>query len=181
MISLNGGFNMPTISQFLQSLIANIITSEGIVDHWYKDTEGIDTIGVGWTKHAFEGLTDDAYRVITGVLVRDKLIKVITEFKWYERMPDEVRAVIFEMTYQMGIDGFKKFKKTINYLKNKNWLLASQEMLNSKWAKEQTPKRALRLSKIIAGMDKPKTTKIHRTNKIIDTSGKTLYDPNADN
>lgn len=169
---------MPTISQFLQHLISTIIASEGIVDHWYKDTEGIDTIGVGWTKHAFEGLSDDAYRVITGILVREKLVSIINKLKWYERMPDEVRAVVFEMIYQMGMTGFLKFKKTINYLKNKNWLLASQEMLDSKWAREQTPERAKRLSKIIAEVDKPKTKKIHRTNKIIDTSGRTLYDPN---
>lgn len=171
-----------TISQFLQMLISSIVASEGIVDHWYKDTEGVDTIGVGWTKHAFEGLTDDGYRIITGVLVREKLVSVINAFKWYERMPDEVRAVIFEMTYQMGIDGVKKFKKTINHLKNKRWVEASLEMLNSKWAKEQTPKRAKRLSKIIAGVGiVKKVPKIHRTNKIIDPKGRTMYDPNADN
>ena len=71
---------MPTISQFLQHLIATLIASEGIVDHWYKDTEGVDTIGVGWTKHAFEGLSDDAYRLITGILISGTLNTTLAFF-----------------------------------------------------------------------------------------------------
>ena len=58
-------------------------------------------------------------------------------------------GVLTEMIYQMGYTGVSKFKDTLNYMKNGHWVLASKEMLNSKWA-IQTPKRADELSKLIA-------------------------------
>ncbi len=48
----------------------------------------------------------------------------------------------------MGVDGVKKFEKTLKYIKNEQWELASVEMLDSKWA-VQTNSRAVRLSKVI--------------------------------
>ena len=52
------------------------------------------------------------------------------------------------MCYQLGLGGFSKFKKTISYLEKENYLEASKEMLDSKWAK-QTPNRAKKLSEIV--------------------------------
>jgi len=168
--------NMP-ISRFAQGLIPQITMAEGIRNKWYKDTEGVDTVGIGFTKPIFENLEDDDYRTMLGIFVFRLLRQVIMEFKWFERMPDLIRAVVFDMCYQMGVHGFKKFKKTINHLKNKQWEEASIEMLNSKWAKEQTPKRALRLSQMVAKQGKPL---IHQTGgKIIDESGRILFDSNA--
>ena len=57
-------------------------------------------------------------------------------------------GVLTEMIYQMGYTGVSKFKNTLNYMKNGQWELASDEMLNSNWA-IQTPKRANDLAKII--------------------------------
>jgi GH24 family phage-related lysozyme (muramidase) len=59
--------------------------------------------------------------------------------------------VLIEMIFQLGIGNVKKFKKMISALDNRNWLLASQEMLSSRWA-NQTPQRANELSKIMAGI-----------------------------
>ena len=49
----------------------------------------------------------------------------------------------------MGISGFRKFKKTIYYLETEQYLEASEEMLDSKWARKDSPARALRLSEKI--------------------------------
>ena len=57
-------------------------------------------------------------------------------------------GVITEMMYQMGVDGVSKFTKTLDYMKRKEWQLASVEMLDSKWA-IQTEERAVALSKVI--------------------------------
>ena len=61
-------------------------------------------------------------------------------------MPQEIKDVVMEMCYQLGVGGVSKFKKTIAYLQNKQWEEASVEMLDSLWAK-QTPNRAKELSK----------------------------------
>ena len=60
-------------------------------------------------------------------------------------MPQEIKDVVIEMCYQLGVGGFSKFKKTIAYLQNQQFHDASVEMLDSLWAK-QTPNRAKELS-----------------------------------
>ena len=66
-------------------------------------------------------------------------------------MPPNIKDVVIEMCYQLGVGGFSKFKKTISYLQNKQFKDASEEMLDSLWAK-QTPNRAKSLSDIVKGV-----------------------------
>ena len=66
-------------------------------------------------------------------------------------MPVEAKDVLYEMCYQMGVSGVSKFKKTLLYLENKEFRMASKEMLDSRWAR-QTPNRAKKLSNIIGGL-----------------------------
>ena len=53
------------------------------------------------------------------------------------------------MIYQIGFSGVRKFKKTIRYIKEDNFSLAAEEMLDSKWARSDSPNRAKELSDII--------------------------------
>ena len=64
-------------------------------------------------------------------------------------LPQEAQDVVYEMCYQLGIGGFSKFKKTIQFLRLGDYKACSEEMLDSRWAREQTPQRAQKLSKII--------------------------------
>ena len=89
------------------------------------------------------------------LILREKL-EVLEErfeskFDWFKHSPVEVRNVMLNMAYQLGFRGFCKFKKTIGYLEDSEWEKASEEMLDSKWAK-QTPNRAKELSKIIKSL-----------------------------
>ena len=67
-------------------------------------------------------------------------------------MPQEIKDVVMEMCYQLGVTGVSKFKKTIAYLQNKQWEEASIEMLDSLWAR-QTPNRAKELSDRVKEVD----------------------------
>ena len=126
------------------SLIESIKKHEGYVGVVYKDSLGIDTIGYGF---AIKDLELDAD--ICDIILERKLkalqdmIKI--KFKWYGYMPQEIKDVVMEMCYQLGVGGFSKFKKTISYLQNQQFHDASVEMLDSLWAK-QTPNRAKELS-----------------------------------
>ena len=80
--------------------------------------------------------------------VKNLAQRVQNKFDWFNTAPDVIKEVVIEMCYQLGLGGFSKFKKTISYLEKKNYLEASKEMLDSKWAK-QTPNRAEDLSKIM--------------------------------
>ena len=126
------------------SLIESIKKHEGYVGVVYKDSLGIDTIGYGFAIKDLE-LDED---ICNEILVRklknlESMIKI--KFNWFIYMPPKIQDVVMEMCYQLGVGGFSKFKKTIAYLQNKQFHDASQEMLDSLWAK-QTPNRAKELS-----------------------------------
>ena len=66
--------------------------------------------------------------------------------------PDSVPVVVFgiivEMIYQIGYAGVSKFKKTLEYISYGDYKKASEEMLDSKLAR-QTPSRAQSLSTLM--------------------------------
>ena len=96
-------------------------------------------------------LDEDIAEMILRRDVYRKIQKITDKFEWYESMPPTIQDVVLEMCYQMGVSGFSKFKKTISYLKNKEWNKASIEMLDSRWSR-QTPNRAQEVSKIVASV-----------------------------
>jgi len=134
------------------TLIEDIKMEEGYRSSVYLDTLEKPTIGYGFLIDSLE-LQEDICQLI---LMRklEKLIKTIKfNFKWFDDMPEEVQDVVINICYQLGVSGFSKFKKTIQFMKNKQWDKASVEMLDSKWAREQTPQRALRLSETVKSVE----------------------------
>tara|TARA_Y100001963_G_scaffold123907_1_gene174274 strand:- start:1083 stop:1493 length:411 start_codon:yes stop_codon:yes gene_type:complete len=132
------------------TLIEAVKLSEGFRDKVYKDTLGIDTIGYGF---AIKDLVID--EDIAEMILRRKLEKLVDDtnkrFSFLKDLPEQAQDVIYEMCYQLGITGVSKFKKTLAYLENFEYKMASKEMLDSKWAK-QTPNRAKKLSDIIKSL-----------------------------
>lgn len=126
------------------SLIESIKEHEGYVGVVYKDSLGIDTIGYGFAIKDLE-LDEDICEMILERKLKNLNDRVRVRFEWYRYMPPQIQDVIMEMCYQLGVTGFSKFKKTILFLQNKQFHDASQEMLDSLWAR-QTPNRAKELS-----------------------------------
>ncbi len=131
----------------MKNLIENIKESEGFVEHVYNDSLGIPTIGYGFAIKDLI-LDEDIAEEIFLRKVKNLAQRVQNKFDWFNTAPDVIKEVVIEMCYQLGLGGFSKFKKTISYLEKENYLEASKEMLDSKWAK-QTPNRAKKLSKIV--------------------------------
>jgi len=131
-------------------LLEAVKLSEGFRDRVYKDSLGIDTIGYGF---AIKDLVLD--EDISEMILRRKLDSLIDradkKFPFLKDMPAEAKDVVYEMCYQMGVSGVSMFKKTLLYLENKEFRMASKEMLDSRWAR-QTPNRANRLSDIIGAL-----------------------------
>tara|TARA_Y100001963_G_scaffold32688_1_gene45413 strand:+ start:28 stop:450 length:423 start_codon:yes stop_codon:yes gene_type:complete len=131
----------------MKDLLEKIKHHEGFVEHVYDDSLGIPTIGYGF---AIKDLILDE-DIAEEILIR-KLEKLKrnanSRFKWLEDMPVEVQEVVVNMCYQLGVTGVSKFKKAISAMQERDWVTASEEMLDSKWAK-QTPNRAKELSNIV--------------------------------
>ena len=134
-------------------LKARIKKHEGYRDTIYKDSLGFSTIGYG---HLV--LQTDRYE--KGVTYRKKDLEKVfnTDFntaksnanQLIEGLPihHQAKCVIIEMVFQLGMGGVSKFKKMWKALKQNNYKISSEELLDSRWAK-QTPKRAEELSNVM--------------------------------
>ena len=129
------------------SLLENIKESEGFRNRVYKCTEGYDTIGYGFAVKDLV-MDKDIADMILERKVAELRLRVEQKFPFIDSMPESVQDVMTEMCFQLGVSGFSKFKKTIQYLMTKQFEEAAVEMLDSKWYK-QTPNRAKKLSDIV--------------------------------
>ena len=134
----------------MSKLIEAVKLSEGFRDRVYKDSLGIDTIGYGFAIKDLV-LDEDISEMILKRKLEALIERVNKRFDFVECLPEEAQEVIYEMCYQLGVTGVSKFKKTLLYLENEEFNMASKEMLDSKWAR-QTPNRAKRLSDIIGAL-----------------------------
>ena len=126
---------------------AEIKKEEGFRMETYKCTEGHLTGGyghkmldgetpptdmAGWNK-LFER---DFARAVSGA---EELLMICPN------VDDTARHIVVEMCYQMGSYGVSKFHGMLSALQESDYVTASKEMLDSRWAK-QTPKRAMRMA-----------------------------------
>ena len=111
---------------------------------------GVDTIGIGFAIKDLN-LSEEVCEMILTEKLEALEERFEKKFDWFHTSPVEVRNVMLNMAYQLGFAGFCKFKKTIAYLEEAEWEKASEEMLDSRWAK-QTPNRAKELSEIIKSL-----------------------------
>ena len=135
----------------MNGLLESIKQHEGFRDKVYQCTEGFDTIGYGFAIKDLV-LDEDIAEMILMRKLDNLMNRIQKTFNWWRSAEDEVKNVVVEMCYQLGLSGFSKFKKTIDHLEHKRYGKASAEMLDSRWAK-QTPNRAIELSNIIKNLE----------------------------
>ena len=133
------------------SLIDDIKKHEGFRSTVYQCSEGYDTIGYGFAIKDLV-LSKDIATIILENKLKELQKKIASRLDWFYNSPEEVKDVVTNMCYQIGLSGFSKFKKTIYYLETEQYEEASDEMLDSLW-KKQTPTRANELSDIIRSLD----------------------------
>ena len=73
-------------------------------------------------------------------------------FDWIDDMPILIQEVVLNMCFQMGVNGVSRFKKMIRAMKNEKWADAANAMLDSKWARSDSPNRAKELSDIVISL-----------------------------
>ena len=126
-------------------LIDDIKKHEGFSPVVYQCTAGYDTIGYGQRVKYLKVTQEQAEEWLLEELQNLKYI-LADKYDWFLSAPQEVKDIVMNMNYQLGVSAFSKFKKTIKYIKVKDYKSASTEMLDSKWARDDTPGRAKELS-----------------------------------
>lgn len=127
-------------------LIAALKQDEGLRLNAYKDTVGVWTVGYGrahvapntvWNQGMAEAaLVED---------VKEHNAKLLKALPWIADLDRVRRNVLFNMAYNLGVDGLLGFKNTLEAVRTGRYNQASSGMLNSLWAK-QVKGRAVRLA-----------------------------------
>ena len=130
-----------------ETLKDQLIRHEGLRLKPYTDTVGKITIGVG------RNLTD------VGILKAEALSMLDTDIQqasddlrrecpWVDNLDWARKAVLINMTFNMGIEKLLKFVQTLSAVESGEYKFAAAHMLDSVWAK-QVGNRAIELSKIM--------------------------------
>jgi lysozyme len=138
----------------IERLKKQVIANEGVRKTAYKDTLNNWTIGVG---HLIR-LPDEEYLLdkeltdleVDQIFVTDlnQAIDDARKFIDADSIPDEAFEVVVDMAFNLGLPKLSKFKNFQQALKDKDFVKASEEMLDSRWAK-QLPNRSKRLAEIM--------------------------------
>jgi lysozyme len=120
---------------------------EGLVLHAYDDHLGFATIGYGRLidRRKGGGISEDEALYLLKNDVSARLSVLENAIPFFARLDDARKAVLLNMSFQLGIAGLLKFKSTLAFIEAGDFENASANMLKSLWAK-QTPHRAKRLA-----------------------------------
>jgi len=117
----------------IQRLRKQLISHEGIEYKLYKCTSDKWTIGVG------KNLSDRGISHATAMQMLDEDIDIcINELQqtvsYWNDLPSRVKEALINLCFNMGIKRLMAFKKMFGFLREGNWLSASVELLDSRYA-----------------------------------------------
>jgi lysozyme len=100
--------------------------------HPYIDTVGKLTIGYGRNLDD-NGISQEEADILFNNDF-DNCQRELSQYAWYTSQPEGVQAALMNMCFNLGLPRLKLFKRMIAALYVKNYTLAAQEALDSKWA-----------------------------------------------
>ena len=139
----------------IDQLRKQLIIDEGQVNEIYKDHLGYPTFGIGHL--VLE--SDPEYGLEEGTAVSEERVKLVFEedvqtvigdcrklHDGWDGYPQEVKQIVANMMFNMGLTRLSKFKKHNAALQCGDWKEAAVEGRDSRWYKQVT-NRAERLMK----------------------------------
>lgn len=147
-----------------QVLVDQLVAHEGLRLRVYDDATGKDlragdtlvgnpTIGIGRnlsgkgisSREAFELCDHDV----------DEVVADLTgEFPWFVKLDGHRQRAVVDLRFNLGVDGFRTFKKFIHAMAVSNYAVASAELIRSRWARQVQPDRRNRIVTMIeTGVD----------------------------
>ena len=139
----------------LERLLESVKKHEGYRNKVYLDTLGKRTVGVGHlcVEDFWEDDKEYEEKFLMTILEHDlqsaiKSAKELIEEFGCDDIDEQAEEILIEMVFQLGKTGVSKFKNMWKALAEKNYIGASYEMLDSRWAK-QTPNRAKAMAELM--------------------------------
>lgn len=134
----------------LYQIQKELIKEEGIRLEKYVDSLGNATIGVGHLLYD-EPIEFATLEQVGKWLTEDIKIAIDScskKIPLFNELDEKRQYVLISMAFNLGIAKLLKFKKMLLALENRNYAVASKEMLDSKWAR-QVKTRATKLANIM--------------------------------
>ena len=128
--------------------VADLIrVHEGVRPKVYRDTRGVLTIGVGRNLRDV-GLSADEIDILFRNDI-ERATGAARRYHWFSELSEVRQAVIIDMIFQLGSAGVRKFRRMRAALAAGAYGEAALEMLDSTWARDQTPRRARQLARMM--------------------------------
>ena len=126
-----------------------LIRDEGLRLEPYRDSEGLLTIGVG---HCLDrkGISRKVADLMLDEDISDAQVTVRTKWPWVGQLSEARQAAFTNLVFNLGGGGLSTFKKFLAAAQAGDWVTASRELLNSKYAK-QVGGRAQRVAQQLLG------------------------------
>lgn len=128
-----------------------LLREEGFKEKPYYCSNGYPTVGIGQKigdygdplpKFKLPQAVAECWLNENVKTIRESLGKILTS-------TEARQAVLISMAYQMGVSGLLKFKNFLAAYERENWEAAAIAMMDSKWAKLDSPARAKRHRAVI--------------------------------
>lgn len=134
----------------LNQLKTDIKLAEGFESSAYMDQSGLWTIGWGRLidKKMGAGITRQEAEVLLDNDIQNCINDLDDHFPWFRKMSDARQRALIEMRYNLGMTRLTGFVNMLTDMENMDYKKASDEAMNSRWAK-QVPARAARLAEMI--------------------------------
>jgi len=107
----------------------------------YQDTRGIWT--GGWGFNFSIGIPPKVAQFWLEYKIEEAFLLLIKNIRGFIDLPENVRMVLIDMTYNMGLGGLLTFKKMLIAIEEGDYKKASEELMDSEYAR-QVPNRALK-------------------------------------
>lgn len=133
----------------MSELLRETRREEGYRKSVYQDSKGLWTIGIGTLvdPKMNAGLSLEEAEWLATRRLEEKMVELDRALPWWRGLSDTRQRVLVSMAYQMGTMGVLGFQKFLAAARDGQHKAAAEEMLDSDWAREDSPNRAHRMSK----------------------------------
>lgn len=131
----------------LAQLRSDLERDEGCICHPYRDTVGKLTIGIGRNLDD-RGITESEARHLLDNDIARFVDELNRRLPWWSGLSEPRQRALANMAFNLGTDGLLGFKRMLDAMRAGDFVKASEEALDSKWAR-QVGQRAGRISTLI--------------------------------
>jgi lysozyme len=121
---------------------------EKYVPKMYKDSRGHWTIGYGWNLETNQIRMTEAEMHLAGD-VDDAYAQLMSACGWAHGLDDVRCAVLVQLCFQLGLEGLLEFHNMLKACQAGNWPVAANQLLDSKYGREDCPARAQRYAAML--------------------------------